>query len=459
MFGFFSRTRSTSRKTLNRPRLSVEQLETRDCPALILQSFLTVNAQVLAGHQVELTGTLSGADAADETVIFSGAVTGSTITDADGDYSFTTADATLGTVSAVALDLQKDMLGTASTVVAVDAPAVTLSLTYVSQQTVTLSGTLTDIDAAGQTVTFTGLVAASAVTDANGNFSYNAEVSGVGAIDAATTDLWGQASNTAEVDVTAAPTLTLSAQVLAGHQVQLTGSVSGAYAAGATVTFSGAVTGSVTTDANGNYTFTTSSASLGTVSAVAVDVQQHTSGAVSASVAESAPTITLAVTAVNADTVTLSGTVTDVDAAGESVAISGALQGSVTTDANGNFSFTLATSDLETVDVSTTDLWGETSNTAEVAASSFPPVIQNFTATQGSGNEWVLQGTVIAPSVQGLVITFGGLPSLAGQTVTVAANGAFAFTQILGAGEFGTATAQTTDLAGQNSNLATFVIG
>ncbi len=332
---------------------------------------------------------------------------------------------------------------------------------YDSASTVTLSGTVTDIDAAGQTVIFTGLGAGETVTDANGNFSYTTAVSGLGAIDATTTDLWGQASNTAEVDVTAAPTVTLNTQVLAGHQVQLTGTVSGADAAGATVTFSGAVAARTTPDADGNYTYTTSSASLGTVTAVAVDVQQNTSDPTSATIAVAAPTITLGVTEVDADTMTLAGAVTDIDAAGDTIAISGAKQGSVTADTNGNFTFTMANTDLGAVDVNTTDLWGQASNTAEVAANILPPVITGFTATQSEGNSWIFRGTVTAPNMQGVTITFGGIPSLAGQTVNVAADGSFSIVVTLGDGEStGTATAQATDQNGQKSNVAAYnVVG
>ena len=452
MFAFFFRTRRTKSKvkTANRRRLSVEQLETRDCPSV------SVGADLLSGNQVEIMGTVAGAGAADAVIDFNGAITGSTTADANGNFSYTTTSAAPGTVSVVALNSQQATLGTASAAIPAS-PDITLGLSYLSQQTVMLSGNVTGVNPASETVTFSGEVSGSTVTDANGNFSYIGNIAGVGAIDAVTTDSFGRASNTAQVGVTAAPIVTLSTHVFAGHAVELTGTVSGAYAAGATVTFSGAITGSVTADANGNFTYMTKSASLGVVSAVASDSQQHTSFPVYATIADAAPTITLAVTASNENTVTLAGKVTDVDAAGEIVSISGALNGTVAADANGNFSLTLATSDLATVAVNTTDQWGETSNTAEVTANSFPPVITSFTAIQGSGNAWILEGTVVAPNMQGLVITFGGLPALVGQTVAVAADGTFYLVQNLG-NDYGTATAQATNPGGQTSNIATAII-
>lgn len=245
-----------------------------------------------------------------------------------------------------------------------------------------------------------------------------------------------------------AGSIDLSATVLAGHEVLLSGDVHGA-GAGLSVSFSGAVSATTTTDALGHFRLVTSAATLGAVTAA-----DPAGNSISRNIAVTAPTITLGVSEVEANAVTLSGTVTDIDAAGETIAISGAKSGTVTADANGKFSFTMAPADLGTVDVSTTDLWGQTSNTAEVAASSFPPVIYPFTATQSDANAWIFRGTVTAPNLQGLTITFGGIPSLAGRTAIVAADGTFSLVVTLGNGEYGTATAQTTDQLGQNSNRA-----
>ena len=82
------------------------------------------------------------------------------------------------------------------------------------------------------------------------------------------------------------------------------------------------------------------------------------------------------------------------------------------------------------------------------------PVISNFVGVNGSFNTWTFQGQVTTPNAAGLVIQFGGLTSLQGQTTTVGADGWFYLTIDLQAGESGTATAQTTDAAGTTSNLA-----
>ena len=111
-----------------------------------------------------------------------------------------------------------------------------------------------------------------------------------------------------------------------------------------------------------------------------VDQAQETTNTATAVIAVANPTITLAVTGSSSGTVTFSGKLTDVDAAGQTVNISGASVGSVVTDAEGNFTFTTAAADLDIVEVSATDLWGETSNTAEVdvADANTTSLLHNF---------------------------------------------------------------------------------
>ncbi len=417
---------------------------------------LTADLQVLPGQQVTISGMVLSSGAAGATVNFSGAVNGSVSADGLGNYTFTTNTASLGTINVTTTAPGGDMGQPVALNIAVDPPSLTLNMTQMTDDTVTLAGTLTDIDAAGQALTITGASPGAVVTDAQGNFSFTVPRFGLGVVGVSETDLWGQASNVAQVDVGNAPAggdVTISAQVLSGHVVQLSGNVSGAAAAGATVIFSGAASGSVTADGNGNFTFSTTDATQGTVYAFASNGGTPFTPYAPATVTVPNPSVTLAVTNLTADTITLSGTLTDVDPAGQTLAVSGAAPGPVVTDANGKFSFTVASAGAGTIDVSDTDLWGETSNTAEVNAANPAPVVRNFTAIDENLNTWLFQGNVIGNSVAGLTINFGGLQSLAGQTTTVNSDGSFSFTTTLAACESGTATAQTTQ-NGNNSNIA-----
>jgi hypothetical protein len=479
MFEFFSRSRSVRKNgTAKRTRLAVEVLEKRDCPAI------TLSAQVLPGHQVLLTGTvqvdgtnqfgvtnsspfctssnsmeIGGTSSSGISVVFSGAVSGSTTTDGSGDFSFVASGASLGTVYAVGSDASQSYSELASATIAVNAPVLSLAITGVTANTVTLSGSVSGLDAAGQTVTLSGAVADSVVTDSNGNFSVTEGPSASGTIQVSTTDPWGQSSNTDSVAVQtlsagSTPQLALDVLVMPGQQVQLAGVVTGSNAAGASVTFSGVAAGSATADSNGFYSFTTSSAALGTVHAVGVDAAQQSTNTATAQIAVAGPTLTLNVVGSTASTVTFSGNLADIDAAGETITIAGASVGSVVTDANGNFTFTTAVANLGMVSVSTTDFWGDTSNTASVDVGDGAPVITNFAAIRIVGNDFEFKGDVLGTDVVGQTVNFGGLPSLNAQTATVAGDGTFLLNQTLQAGETGTASAQTTDVAGQASNTA-----
>ena len=91
-----------------------------------------------------------------------------------------------------------------------------------------------------------------------------------------------------------------------------------------------------------------------------------------------------------------------------------------------------------------------------------PPEIVDFSASEGEGGWWTFSGRVDAEKrgalkPGGLIVEFGGLPSLEGQTTEVDTNGTFSLTIRLRNAprcEEGIATAQTSDWFGQPSNLA-----
>lgn len=88
------------------------------------------------------------------------------------------------------------------------APVISLDIRYGTQRTVTLFGQVTGGDAAGYTVTFSGVVSGSTTTDQSGAFSYTAQASSLGKVSATATSSSGQTSNVAQVDVkSTAPTI------------------------------------------------------------------------------------------------------------------------------------------------------------------------------------------------------------------------------------------------------------
>jgi hypothetical protein len=156
--------------------------------------------------------------------------------------------------------------------------------------------------------------------------------------------------------------------------------------------------------------------------------------------------------------VTIYGTVTDTSSspAGLLVLIAGQAIGVATTDANGNFSLTTNAIGLGNVRAWTVDGLDICSPTATLTLTAPPPVITNFAATEGSGQLFTFSGTVTDQNPGGLTITFGGIPSLSGQTATVNSNGSFSLTIQLNSNgsDNGLALAQTTDWWGLQSNLA-----
>jgi hypothetical protein len=171
------------------------------------------------------------------------------------------------------------------------------------------------------------------------------------------------------------------------------------------------------------------------------------------------PTINnLTVTYNGQKNITLSGMVTDNGGspAGLTVTFTGEAFGTTTTDSSGKFSFTTNALALGAVSAATTDAAGRTSPTATMVLQAVTPAITNFAAVEGSDEMFTFSGNVSALTPNGLTVTLGGISSLNGQTATANSNGSFQLIVHLNSGsDNGTATAQTTDWWGQQSNQAT----
>jgi hypothetical protein len=236
----------------------VERLERRDCPT---GPTITLEGAVLANHQVQLSGTVIDDDPSTVTIYFSGVAWGSTKADASGNYSYTTSPTSLGNVYAWGMDSQQLTSILAMVQLTKPAPTITLAISYGSQKNVTLSGTVTDLDAGGRTVNFSNTVARSVVTSADGTFRLTTQAVGRGTIQAFVMDLWGQSATPAQVNVTSnAPVISdFVASEGTNNYWTFTGKVTDESAAGLTVTLGG-VTGldgsKVTVQADGTFSFT-----------------------------------------------------------------------------------------------------------------------------------------------------------------------------------------------------------
>jgi hypothetical protein len=216
----------------------VESLEERYCPD---GSQITLNAVVQTGHQVQLSGVVSGDISAGVQVNFSGAVSASTTTDSSGNFSYTTSNASLGSVSAIGTDGFGHYTNTAQASIATAAPSLTLAIASVYRDQVTLQGQLTSIDASNRTISFSGVTIGTTTTNSNGAFSVTVTAWALGEIYASNTDTWGQASNSPYVTVTSAvPTFqSFVAEQGQGNLWIFSGQITDENAAGLTVYFGG----------------------------------------------------------------------------------------------------------------------------------------------------------------------------------------------------------------------------
>jgi len=243
-----------------------------------------------------------------------------------------------------------------------------------------------------------------------------------------------------------------------GTTVQLTGNVSDANPASVQISFGGVMSGSVSANAQGYFSYTAQASGLGTVTATGVDGQNLTSNTAQAQVSAQNPSIQMSASYGTGRTVTLTGTVTDETPGGRTVTFTGEVIGSVTTNANGTFSYTATATALGNVTAQTTDPWGLSSAPAQVTLAVAAPVISNFQVVHQYGTTWVVEGHVTAPDSTGMTVRLGGLPALQGKTATVDGNGNFEIEVTIPNGQWGTATADVTDAWGQSATQAQFAV-
>jgi len=271
---FLSGLRTRSRTTAF-SRLTVEQLESRDCPSTV-----TLNAQVLEDHQVRLTGLVTdgGVGVANVQVQFSGAAGGSIVSAADGSFSYTTSNAELGVAHAVGYVGGQAVTNTADANISVTAPSLAASISGVNQNLVTISGHVDDLDADELVVVFSGIGSAQITPDENGDFMITLEASGLGDLEASVVDLWGQAADPVELEVNSdAPVISEFAAVNEMFTIwTFRGFVSDESAAGMTVRLGGlpsldGVTATVGSDGWWEVTRTLNAGETGTVTAITTD--------------------------------------------------------------------------------------------------------------------------------------------------------------------------------------------
>ncbi len=410
---------------------------------------LTLSVTPQGGQVVTVSGRVSDLDAGNCSVSFSGVVSGSVQTNPDGSFSYTTTASGLGVIDAVATDVWGLTSNTAQTQLSVAAPDISLAITGVQGQQVTLIGTVSAGSPAGLSVQISGVASAWVQTDQVGVFQTTVTASQLGAIDAVATDAWGQTSNTAEVILSSpAPSVTLTGVTLQANQtVTISGKVSSMDPGNCSVAFSGALSGSVSTNPDGSFQYTSAS-QLGTIEATAIDAWGQTSNTAETVLSSPAPSVTLnPVTVQGGQTVTVTGQVSDaVDPGPFLVSLSGVVSGQVRTNPNGTFSYTSTASGTGVIDASTTDVWGQSSNTAQTNLSYTSPTL-TLNATPQRDGSVLLTGQVSDADPSSCTVAFSGVVSGSVQTKP---DGSFSYTTP--ASGLGVIAAVATDSQGLTSS-------
>lgn len=242
---------------------------------------------------------------------------------------------------------------------------------------VSVSGQVTGMYPGFQ-VALSGVVSANVATDASGNFQYVGTANSLGTEYAVATDSQGNSSSQASTPVVNNSPVIYNFQVFAtgnGKQVELKGAVQDESPSGLTVTFSSANVGlaqdSTSTDASGQFDFFTTASALGSVSAVVVDVWGVQSSPAEATLSVPPPQI-VGFTYVDQGNgyYQFQGTISDSQPSGITVQLSGLASGSAAVDpSSGAFvsdSYQLGAHPTGSEYAVATDIWGQTSNTAEI---------------------------------------------------------------------------------------------
>jgi hypothetical protein len=193
--------RPSHKQTLFSPRpvrLLLEPLEDRNSPSTI-----TLNVAYAANHHVILSGQVTaggwGAHTDGEwsgvTVQISGAASGSTKTDANGNYSVDLTASSLGQVQAKTADI---LSNTATATLTSNTPTIELfGVVAGPLNFYTFSGQVTGDVTGGMVITFGGQVQAmngrTVTVDADGYFAISVQINSndLGTVTATATDWWG----------------------------------------------------------------------------------------------------------------------------------------------------------------------------------------------------------------------------------------------------------------------------
>jgi hypothetical protein len=265
MIGFLTRARRPSRSVpRRRARLSLESLESRVVPAA--PTITSMSGRIIGSHVV-ITGQVQDEAPSHVNVNLTGSVSGTVHADSSGAFEYIGDSDGFLVITAIAVD--EGGLNSGGFVISVapnfadQPPYITMSVTYGSQRTVTLEGTVYDESPNGIPVAISGVVTSQTVNaDSQGHFTLTTVASSLGDVHGRATDFGGQQSNLATVTlVNSAPRIVDMVVTCTGQNTYvLTGRVIDESPGGLTVTLGGEVDGfsgrTVTVGSDGTFSIT-----------------------------------------------------------------------------------------------------------------------------------------------------------------------------------------------------------
>jgi hypothetical protein len=168
------------------------------------------------------------------------------------------------------------------------------------------------------------------------------------------------------------------------------------------------------------------------------------------------PTVSISAYPLNGNQVFLTGQVScEGNPGGLTVYLSGVVDCSVVTNADGSFTVGTAADCLGEVEAEVRDQSGMTGGGWTVLCNPMPSI--DFGVVADGDGQFTLRGRVIDTWPAGLEVFFGGLPGVSGEFVTVNADGTFAVTVELDSGDCGFVTASVTNWWGQIGQAQDYV--
>ncbi len=156
--------------------------------------------------------------------------------------------------------------------------------------------------------------------------------------------------------------------------------------------------------------------------------------------------------------VSITGKVENLQGVPALVTFRGPVNQQVLTDPNGAFRLDAPATFAGEIKIKAVTLSGKSSAVLGHQIASTPPRILDFRAIHEHNNIWTFEGRVEDEHARGLIVTFGGIRSLQGQTAEVTYTGRFYLTLRLNPGEEGTAWARTTDWFKLNSDTRLSIV-